>query len=52
MFICRNYNYYRKGIYEISMLYDDCILYFINSGGLYIIGKVKVYFDGYLKKDC
>ena len=51
-FTCRNYNHHRKGIYEISMPYDDCIPYFINSGGLYTIGKVKAYLDGYLKKDC
>ena len=51
-FTCRNYNHHRKGIYEISMPYDDCIPYFFNSGGLYTIGKVKAYLDGYLKKDC
>lgn len=32
------------------MPYDDCIPYFFNSGGLYTIGKVKAYLDGYLKK--
>ena len=52
IFTCRNYNENRKGIYEISMEYDDCIPYFINSGGLYGVGKVKAYLDGYLKKDC
>lgn len=48
----QNYNRNRKGIYEISMPYDDCIPYFFNSGGLYMIGKVKAYLDGYLEKDC
>lgn len=51
-FTCRNYNRHRKGIYEISMPYDDCIPYFSNSGGLYTVGKVKAHLDGYLKKDC
>lgn len=49
---CRNYDQHRKGIYEISMPYDECIPYFFNSGGLYMVGKVKAYLDGYLKKDC
>lgn len=47
---CRNYDQHRKGIYEISMPYNDCIPYFFNSGGLYMVGKVKAYLDGYLKK--
>ncbi len=51
-YTCMNYNQHRKGIYEISMPYDECIPYFFNSGGLYVIGKVKAYLDGYLKKDC
>lgn len=51
-FTCKNYDINRKGIYEISIPYDECIPYFINSGGLYIIGKVKAYLEGYLKKDC
>lgn len=49
---CRNYDQHRKGIYEISMPYNDCIPYFFNSGGLYMVGKVKAYLDGYLRKDC
>ena len=49
---CKNYDQHRKGIYEISMPYDECIPYFINSGGFCGVGKVKAYFDGYLKKDC
>lgn len=48
----QNYNQSHRGIYEISMPYDDCIPYFFNSGGLYTVGKVKAYQDGYLKKDC
>lgn len=51
-YTCRNYNLSHRGIYEISMPYDDCIPYFLNSGGLYTVGKVKAYQDGYLKKDC
>lgn len=51
-YTCMNYNQHRKGIYEISMPYDECIPYFINSGGLYAVGKAKAYLDGYLKKDC
>lgn len=51
-YTCRNYNHHRKGIYEISIPYDDCSLYFINSGGFYKVGKAKAYIDGYLKKDC
>lgn len=49
---CKNYYQCRRGIYEISMPYDDCIPYFISSGGLYMIGKGKAYLDGYLKRDC
>ena len=51
-FTCTNYNQQRKGIYEISIPYIDCIPYFINSGGFYMVGKSKAYRDGYLKKDC
>lgn len=49
---CMNYNAKRKGIYEISTIYDDCIPYFLNSGGFYIVGKAMAYQDGYLKQDC
>ncbi len=49
---CRNYNQCRKGMYEITIPYDDCIPYFIGCGGLYGAGKVKAYLDGFLKKDC
>jgi len=51
-YTCKNYILLHKGIYEISLPYDECIPYFINSGGLYAVGKVKAYLDGYLKKDC
>lgn len=51
-YTCKNYNQSHRGIYEISMPYDDCIPYFFNSGGLYTVGKVKAYQDGCLKKDC
>ena len=53
-FTCRNYAQYRKGIYEISMQYDDCIPNFdlINCGGLYIIGTVKTYLEGKNQKNC
>lgn len=48
---CRNYDQHRKGIYEISMPYDDCI-YSPISSEMYMVGKVKAYLDGYLKRDC
>lgn len=51
-YTCKNYNQSHRGIYEISMPYDDCIPYFINSGGFYTVGKIKAYQVGYLKKDC
>lgn len=51
-YTCKNYDTFHRGIYEISMPYDDCIPYFINSGGLYVVGKALAYTDGYLKKDC
>lgn len=51
-YTCKNYGKSRKGVYEISLPYDDCLPYFFNSGGLYVVGKVKAYLDGYLKKDC
>ncbi len=51
-FTCRNYNQRRIGIYEISLSYDDCLPYFLNSGGFYKTGIVKAYLDGVLKKDC
>ncbi len=47
-YTCRTYNKKRKGIYEISVPYNE-----ENSVyGLYLIGKVKAYIDGFLKKDC
>lgn len=46
VYTCRNYKQYHRGIYEISMPYNDCIPYFFNSGGLYTVGKVKAYQDG------
>lgn len=49
---CKNYNKDRKGIYEISIRYDDCIPYFLNSRGLYTVGLVKAYLEGLVKKDC
>ena len=49
---CRNYNVNRKGIYEISMPYDDCIPYSPFNGGLFMVGKAKAYNDKFLKKDC
>ena len=49
---CRNYGHCRKGIYEISMPYDDCMPPFLVRGGLYVVGKAIAYKDGYLKKDC
>lgn len=51
-FNCRNYAKYRRGIYEISLPYDDCIPDFINGGGLYMVGRVKAYLEGYFKKNC
>jgi predicted RNA-binding Zn-ribbon protein involved in translation (DUF1610 family) len=51
-FTCRNYAQYRKGIYEISLPYDDYIPNFINGGGLYMVGRVKAYLEGYFKKNC
>ena len=49
---CRNYNTYRKGIYEISMPYDDCIPTFLFNGGLSMVGKAMAYKDNFLEKDC
>lgn len=49
---CKDYNEHRKGIYEISMPYDDCIPYFFTCGGIYVAGKVKAHLEGYLKRDC
>ncbi len=46
-YTCKNYNQSHRGIYEISIPYDNCIFC-----GLYIVGKVKAYQDGYLNKDC
>ena len=48
---CKNYNK-RKGIYEISMPYDDCIHYFLSNGGLSMFGKAMAYNDKFLEKDC
>lgn len=51
---CRNYAQNRKGIYEMSLPYHDClpIHSFINYGGVYKVGIVKAYIDDYLKKEC
>ena len=48
---CKNYNN-RKGIYEISMPYDECIPYFPFNGGLYMVGKAMAYNEKLLEKDC
>lgn len=48
---CKNYKK-RKGVYEISMPYDDCIPYFLFNGGLSMIGKAMAYNDKVLDKDC
>lgn len=47
-YTCKDYNQSHRGIYEISMPYDECF----NNDRLYSIGKVKAYLDGYIKKDC
>ena len=41
-----------KGVYEITINYNDCVPYFINSGGFYNIGITKAYQAGLIKKDC
>ena len=48
---CRNYNTFRKGIYEISMSYDDCTPIFLFNGGLSMVGKAMAYNDHFLAKD-
>lgn len=48
---CKNYRK-RKGVYEISMPYDDCIPYFLFNGGLSMVGKAMAYNDKILEKDC
>ncbi len=52
LFTCKNYSVYRRGIYEISVPYNNSLSYFIESIGLYTIGKVKAYLDGILPKTC
>ena len=51
---CRNYAKYRKGIYEISLPYDDCIPDFNIKviGGWELKGTVKAYLEGKIQKDC
>ena len=49
---CQNYKDSRKGVYEITINYNDCEPYFINSGGFYNIGITKAYQAGLIKKDC
>jgi Competence protein len=49
---CQNYKDSRKGVYEITINYNDCVPYFINSGGFYNIGITKAYQAGLIKKDC
>ncbi len=51
-YTCRNYNRSRRGIYEMCMPKNIYSSYFFNSDGLYALGKVRAYKDGYLKKDC
>ena len=53
-FNCRNYAKYRRGIYEISLPYDDCIPDFnlYKCGGLRMVGIVKAYLEGKIQKDC
>lgn len=51
---CKNYAKKRKGIYEISLPFDDCIPDFnlYKCGGLRMIGTVKAYLEGKIQKDC
>lgn len=51
-YTCKNYDKIRKGIYEISIPYDDCISPFINCGSFYTIGQAIAYHDGYSIKSC
>lgn len=51
-YTCKNYDKIRKGIYEISIPYDDCIPLFIDCGSLYMIGQSMAYSAGFLKKSC
>lgn len=48
---CRNYQR-RKGIFEMSMMYNDYVPNFFIGGGEYTVGRVKAYLAGYLKKNC
>lgn len=49
---CSNYNTNRKGIYEISILYDECIPLFVEYGSFYIVGLAMAYKAGFIKKNC
>ncbi len=51
-YTCKNYDKIRKGIYEISIPYDDCIPMFFDYGSLYTMGQAMAYHAGYLKKSC
>ena len=52
LYTCKNYDKIRKGIYEISIPYDDCIPLFIDCGFFYMVGQSMAYSAGYLKKSC
>ena len=51
-FTCKDFDKKRKGIYEITLPYDDCTPAFICAGGFYVIALAKAMYDKYVCKDC
>lgn len=49
---CKSHTQNRKGIFELTLPYKECLPYFVTCGGLYKVGKVKAHLTGFLKQDC
>lgn len=52
LYTCKNFDKYRKGMYEINTTFYDWYPYFIFNGGFNGMGKIKAHVDGYLHQDC
>ena len=51
-FTCKDFDKNRKGVYEITLPYDDCVPAFLNVGGFYVVALAKVLYEKYINKNC
>lgn len=51
-FTCKNYDKKRRGIYEITIPYDEYFSSFCVVGGFRVVAIAKAMHDKYIEKDC